>query len=77
MYNALSDFNDTDFGLVKCLVKDIFFNYANLNEVSLLLIPNLLILHLILSYAIFVIYLLYKFFLFSNIYRGLRDEVLK
>lgn len=76
MYNALSDFNDTDFGLVKRLVKDIFFNYANLNEVSLLLIPNLLILHLILSYAIFVIYLLYKFFLFSNIYRGLRDEVL-
>ena len=77
MYNVLSDFNDTDFGLVKRLVKDIFFNYANLNEVSLLLIPNLLILHLILSYAIFVIYLLYKFFLFSNIYRGLRDEVLK
>ena len=76
MYNALSDFNDTDFGLVKRLVKDIFFNYANLNEVSLLLIPNLLILHLILSYAIFVIYLLYKFFLFPNIYRGLRDEVL-
>ena len=76
MYNVLSDFNDTDFGLVKRLVKDIFFNYANLNEVSLLLIPNLLILHLILSYAIFVIYLLYKFFLFSNIYRGLRDEVL-
>ena len=77
MYNVLSDFNDIDFGLVRRLVKDIFFNYANLNEVSLLLIPNLLILHLILSYAIFVIYLLYKFFLFSNIYRGLRDEVLK
>ena len=76
MYNVLSDFNDIDFGLVRRLVKDIFFNYANLNEVSLLLIPNLLILHLILSYAIFVIYLLYKFFLFSNIYRGLRDEVL-
>ena len=77
MYNVLSDFNDIDFGLVRRLVKDIFFNYANLNEVSLLLIPNLLILHLILSYAIFVIYLLYKFFLFSNIYRGLRDEVFK